>query len=124
MLKKIVLTIAIVAFAANAFAAATAAVCSTASTWPTTITFVPSKSVVLGYESGLPSGASGNNSIYAIASKNKAGDKIFATTSASTAVVQAAATTGSDLVVGDIPDLPATTSDSTIQGGKSNWTIM
>jgi hypothetical protein len=127
MLKKIVLTIAIVAFAANAFAGAQAAVVSNTSSWPTTITFVPSKSVVLGYESGLPTGvSSGNNSLYAIASKNKAGDKVFATTSASTAVVQAVGVTGSDLATTDIPDLPASTTDSTIKGGigANNWTIM
>jgi len=123
MLKKIVITIACVAFAANVFAATAA--CVSNGTWPTAITFVPSKSVILGYESGLPTGVTaGNNSLYAIASKNKAGDKIFATTSASTAIVQAAAVTGADLVVNDIPDLPADTSNSTIAGGKGNWTIM
>ena len=122
MLKKIVLTIAMVAFAASAFA--TGPVVSTGS-WPTSITFVPSKSVVLGYTSGLPSGVTaGNNSIYSIASKNKAGDRVYATTSTSTAIVQSVAVTGADLVTGDIPSLPSTGTDSVIQGGHGNWTVM
>lgn len=125
MLKKIVLTIALVAFAANAFAAPTGACVSGTGTWPTAITFVPSKSVLLGYKSGLPTGvSSGNNSLYAIASKNKAGDLIFATTSASTAIVKAAGVTGADLGTADIPNLPADTSDSAVAGGAANWTIM
>jgi len=123
MLKKIVLTIALVAFAANSFAAVTAACVSGTSGWPSVITFVPSKSVVLGYESGLGGAASGNNSTYAIASKNSAGDKVFATTSASTAIVSKVAITGAALTTADIPDLPASTSDSTITGGGS-WTVM
>ena len=84
MLKKIVLTLAMVAFAANAFAASSFAL-STTTSWPAAISFVPSKSVVLGYESGTGGGA-GTPSVYSIGSKNTAGDKIFGTTSASTAI--------------------------------------
>jgi hypothetical protein len=127
MLKKIVLTLAIVAFSANVFAYNTTptAACLSNGTWPTVITFVPSKSVVLGYHSGLPTGVSaGNNSLYSIGSKNKAGDLIFATTSASTAIVKAAGQTGADLATTDIPNLPGTTTDSAITGGANNWTIM
>lgn len=123
MLKKIALTLALLAFAANAFA--TAVSVSGGSGWPTAITFVPSKSVTLGYLSGYPTGVTtGNFSVYSIASKNSAGDKIYATTSASTAIVQSIGIAGSALVTGNVPNLPNTTSDSTIGGGAGNWTVM
>jgi len=112
MLKKIVLTLAMVAFAANAFAA------SAYEAMPTTIAFVPSKSVVLGYQAAAPSGG-GNKAMYTIGSKNTAGDKIFATTSASTAIVWKAGLAGSTLAATDGTSIPSEVSDSRIDSGFS-----
>jgi hypothetical protein len=108
MLKKIALTLALVAFAANAFAG------TLALTAPTGITFVPSKNVVLGYEASNLSGNS--NVVYAIASKNTAGDKIFGATSASSAIGVKAGTPGTSLAAGDGPATPSSISDSALAG--------
>ncbi len=131
MLKKIVLTIAILALAANSFAGATAKTAACLSNDGTSfaavnIKFVPSKSVVLGYASGYPSGASGTTaSVYSIAAKNKAGDLTYATTSASTAIVKSATLgAGSDLATTSMPTLPADANDSTIAGGVANWSVL
>lgn len=131
MLKKIILTIAILSFAANSFAAATAAtgpLLSSEAAYATAgIKFVPSKSVTLGYGSGVPAGsATGSTpSVYSIASKNKAGDLTFATTSASTAIVKSAGLgAGSDLATGSVPTLPADANDSTLTGGVGSWSVL
>lgn len=123
-MKKIILILAIVSFAANAFAAATLS--STADAFKNKgISFVPSKSVVLGYEAGVGGAAAGStNSTYSIASKNTAGDRVFATTNASTAVVQSVAIAGSSLSDSDHPTLPASPSDSTITGGHGYWSVL
>lgn len=124
MLKKIVLTLAIVAFAANAFAAATLS--STTDAFKNLgINFTPSKSVVLGYEAGVGGAAAGStNSTYSIASKNTAGDRIYGTTSASTAIVQSVASAGAALGNTAHPTLPTTPSDSTITGGNGYWSTL
>jgi hypothetical protein len=119
MLKKIIITLALVAFAANAFASTTL-VLSGGTSWPTTIAFVPSKSVTLGYETSA-GGAGGTNSVYTIGSKNTAGDKIFATTSASTAIVWKAGNAGTALAAGDGTTIPSTVSDSRIDTG---WSVL
>ncbi|NVN99052.1 MAG: hypothetical protein HXX17_06975 [Geobacteraceae bacterium] len=108
MLKKITLTLAIIAFAATAFAGtATIAV-------PAGITFVPSKNVDLGY---LPDTLGGTSSVvYAIGSKNNAGDKIFGATSASSAIGFKTGVPGNALVAGDVPAAPTTISDSALAG--------
>lgn len=110
MKKKIILTLAMVAFAANAYAALTVSV-------PAGIQFVPSKNVNVGYE---PDDLGGTNMIvYAIASKNAAGDKIFGATSASSAMGYKTGTAGATLGTGDGPGVPTTTSDSALTGGFS-----
>lgn len=131
MLKKIALTIAILSIAANSFAAATAAtgplLSSDAGYATAGIKFVPSKSVTLGYGSGIPAGsASGSTpSVYSICSKNKAGDMTFATTSASTAIAKSPALgAGSDITTASVPTLPSDANDSTLTGGAGNWTVL
>jgi len=106
MLKKIILTLALVAFAANSYAALTVGV-------PGGITFVPSKSVSLGYEGAALT--SGSKVVYHIASKHSAGDKEYGATSASSAIGYKAANPGS--AVGTTgPGLPSTISDSALAG--------
>jgi hypothetical protein len=131
MLKKIALTIAILALAANSFAAATVVtgpVLSSEAGYATAgIKFVPSKSVVLGFQSGVPAGSGSGStpSVYSIASKNKAGDLTFATTSASTAIVKSAVLgAGSDIATTHIPTLPADANDSTLTGGAGGWSVL
>ena len=131
MLKKIALIIAILSVAANSYAAATVSqspVLSTDAAFATAgIKFVPSKSVVLGYTSGTPAGsATGSTpSVYAIASKNKAGDNTYATTSASTAIVKSEALgAGTSLEATHVPTLPADANDSTIAGGAGGWSVL
>lgn len=121
MLKKIALTLAMVAFAANAFAASNFAGTGGAlygigtSNPPAGITFMPSKNVLLGYE---PSALGGTNFIvYSIGSKNSAGDKIFGATSASSAVGTKAGAAGAALAATDGPSLPTTSSDSALDNG-------
>jgi len=122
MLKKIVLTLAMVAFAANVFAATAATIVT-----PVAIKFVPSKNVTLGYEASAGSAAAAgttSNSVYAIASKNTAGDKCFATTSSSSAIVWRDAGAGAALTIDSIPDLPSSPTDSTITGGGTGWLVL
>jgi hypothetical protein len=121
-MKKIILTIAILAMASNAFATA-GMVFASGGTPPTGITFMPSKNVYLGYESGSLGGA-GDMVVYGIASKNTAGDRIFGATSSSSAVAQSVSTAGTVLTPAMVPDLPTTSSDSTIAGGADNWSIL
>jgi hypothetical protein len=123
MLKKIVLTLAMVAFAANAFAASNFALVygSSGNSPPSGLNFVPSKSVDLGYQADAPT--TGNKSVYTIGSKNKAGDKIYATTSASTAVVWKSATAGAALQATDGTTLPTTPSNSAIDAG-AGWSVL
>lgn len=123
MLKKIALTLAMVAFAANAFATSnfTTIYGASGGTPPAGLNFVPSKSVDLGYQADVP--ASGNKSRYTIGAKNKAGDKIYATTSASTAVVWKAGVAGAALIATDGTTLPATPSDSAIDAG-AGWSVL
>ena len=112
MLKKIALTFALVAFAANAFAASNFSTLYGIGTSnpPSGITFMPSKNVLLGYE---PSALGGTNYIvYSIGSKNTAGDKIFGTTSASSAVGSKTGSAGASLGATDGPTLPTSTSKS------------
>lgn len=117
MLKKIALTLAMVAFAANAFAASsfTSLYGIGTSSPPAGITFMPSKNVLLGYQ---PSALGGTNFIvYTIGSKNSAGDKIFGATSASSAVGAKTGSAGAALAAGDGPSLPTTSSDSALDNG-------
>ena len=121
-MKKIILTIAILAMAANAFAADTVYPGSTGAAPPAGITFMPSKNVSLGY---TPDALGGTDMVvYSIASKNNAGDRIFGGTSASSAVAQSASSAGTVLQSTDRPDVPGTVSDSTITGGAGNWSIL
>jgi hypothetical protein len=120
-MKKIILTIAILAMASNAFATA-AMTYAAGGTPPAGITFMPSKNVSLGYVSGAIT--SGDNVVYSIASKNTAGDRIFGATSASSAVAQSVSTAGTALATTSPPSLPTTSSDSTIAGGANNWSIL
>jgi len=124
-MKRIILTIAILAMAANAFAAATVypGVGGTAAAPPAGITFMPSKNVNLGY---TPSAGTGGVDmiVYAIASKNNAGDRIFGATSASSAVAQSVSAAGTVLTTSHTPSVPSTISDSTITGGANNWSIL
>jgi len=117
-MKRIALTIAMLAFAANAFAATTFS-----STPMAGITFIPSKNVTLGYDAGVAgaTGTGATNVVYSIGSKNTAGDRIFATTSASSAIVQAVSAAGVVLATTDLPTKPSTSSDSAIAGGLGNW---
>jgi len=131
MLKKLVVILAAVAMASNAFAAATvvrAPVLSTdIGTWATyNIKFTPSKSVIMGYTSGIPATDTGTNaSVYSIASKNSAGDSLFGATSASTSIVFTKAVgAGGDLQASHVPTLPTDATDSTIAGGAGNWSVL
>lgn len=119
MLKKIALTLAMVAFAANAFAAAsTLAIYGIGkNTPPTGINFMPSKNVLLGYYGNALGGT--NLIVYSIGSKNSAGDKIFGATSASSAVGVKTGSAGAELAAGDGPGYPSTTSDSALDNGFS-----
>jgi hypothetical protein len=120
-MKRIALTIAMVAFAANAFAAA---VSTTFSSSPMAgITFIPSKNVTLGYSADAAgaTGAGATNVVYSIGSKNQAGDRIFVTTSASSAIAQAVSAAGVVLATTDLPTKPSSSSDSAIAGGLGNW---
>lgn len=119
-MKKIIITIAILAFASSAFA--TSSLYESGGTPPAGITFMPSKNVKLGYESGPIT--AGDNVVYSIASKNTAGDRIFGATSASSAVAQSVSTAGTALAASHIPTKPTTASDSTITGGAGNWSIL
>ena len=110
MLKKIVLTLALVGLAANAFAAASITI-------PAGITFVPSKNVILGYNPDVLGGVS--KVVYSIASKNTAGDKIYGATSASSAIGFKVSSAGTTLATGDLPTPPTTISDSTLDNGFS-----
>jgi len=107
MLKKMIITLALVAFATNAFAALSLTI-------PAGITFVPSKNVTLGYEPSNLSGTS--NVVYAIGSKNTAGDKIYGATSASSAIGYKTGVPGNELGTGDGPIPPTTISDSALAG--------
>lgn len=121
-MRKIVLTLAIVAFASSAFAAAT-----TFDTTPMAgITFVPSKNVKLGYNAGAGTGAAtgSSNIVFSIGSKNTAGDRIYGATSASSAVAQSVSNAGVSLATTHLPTLPSTPSDSAIAGGANNWSIL
>jgi hypothetical protein len=89
---------------------------------PAGITFMPSKNVSLGYESGNLGGT--DMVVFSIASKNSAGDRIFGATSSSSAVAQAVSSAGYVLEAGKNPTLPTTASDSTITGGVGNWSIL
>jgi hypothetical protein len=124
MLKKIAVIIAIVAFATNSFAAAILS--STTDAFKNLgIAFTPSKSVVLGYEGGIGGAVAGSTkSTYSIASKNTAGDRVYGTTSASTAIVQSVGAAGQSLTDTDHPTLPTTPSDSTIAGGHGYWSLL
>lgn len=120
-MKKIILIIAaMLAMASYASAASTYA---SGGTPPAGITFMPSKNVALGYDAGNLGGA-GDNVVYSIASKNNAGDRIFAATSSSSAVAQSVSTAGTPLTTSHIPTKPTTASDSTITGGATNWSIL
>lgn len=123
MLKKIALTLAMVAFAANAFAASSFSTIYGASggTPPAGLNFVPSKSVDLGYQADAPS--SGNKSVYTLGAKNKSGDKIYATTSASTAIVWKPGVAGAALAAGDGTTLPTSPSDSAIDA-SGGWSVL
>lgn len=121
MLKKLVLTIAILAMASSAFAAGDM-VYAAGGTPPAGITFMPSKNVTLGYEPGNLGGT--DMVVYSIASKNSAGDRIFGATSASSAVAQSVSSAGVVLTNAHNPTLPTTSSDSTITGGAGNWSIL
>jgi len=120
-MKKIFLTIAILAMASNAFAAG-AMVYKSGGTPPIGITFMPSKNVFLGYTPDKLGGA--DNVVYSISSKNTAGDRIFGGTSASSAVAQSVSSAGTELKNTDAPDVPKSVSDSTISGGAANWSIL
>ena len=116
MLKKIALTLALVALASSAFAAASA---FTAMAPPSGINFAPSKNVTLGYQGDTGGGAGSVNVVYTIGSKNTAGDKIFATTSATTAIVFKTGLAGTALQSTDGTAPPATPSDSSYDSSFS-----
>lgn len=119
-MKKIIITLAILAFASSAFAAT---VYEAGGTPPSGITFMPSKNVKLAYDAGAIT--AGDNVVYSIASKNTAGDRIFAATSSSSAVAQSVSTAGTSLATTHLPTKPTTASDSSIAGGTGvSWSIL
>jgi len=120
-MKKIILTIAILAMASTSFAAGKM-VYTGGGTPPDGITFMPSKNVYLGYTPDAMGGV--DMVVYSIASKNTAGDRIFGGTSASSAVAQSVSSAGNVLKDTDAPSVPTTVSDSTIAGGADNWSIL
>ena len=131
MLRKIAIILAVIATATNALAAATVKTGPLLSTdlaaWATAnIKFTPSKSVIMGYQSGLPAtDATGTNpSVYSIGSKNSAGDSLFGATSASTSIVFSKSSAGYDLKGTDLPTLPTDPTDSSISGGAGNWSVL
>lgn len=129
MLRKLAIVLAIVAMAANSFAAATVVTTaiSTDATWAAAnIKFTPSKSVILAYLGGTPADATGaSNSVYAIAAKNTAGDSAYAATSASTSIVfTKALLAGVPVTTDSVPTLPTDASDSTISGGAGGWSVL
>lgn len=117
MLKKIALTFALVAFAANAFAASNFSPIYGIgkNSPPAGINFMPSKNVLLGYQGDALGGT--NLIVYSIGSKNTAGDKIFGATSASSAVGAKTGSAGAELGATDGPTFPSTTSDSALDNG-------
>lgn len=129
MIRKLAVILAAVAMASNAFAAATVVtgpVLSTDGGWATAnIKFTPSKSVVLGYTGGRPASDAGVNTVYSVASKNSAGDATYGATSASTSIVfSKVVPAGTGLATSHIPTLPTDASDSTIDGGAGNWSVL
>lgn len=120
-MKKIVILLAMLAFASNAFAAAITYVAG--GTPPGGITFMPSKNVGLGYLAGTLAGGT-DMVVYSIGSKNTAGDRIYGATNASSAVVQSVSSAGTTMATGFLPTLPTTVSDSTLTGGAGYWSIL
>lgn len=107
MFKKIVATLALTLFAANAFAEATVAV-------PTGLQgFNLSKSVSVAYE------ASTGKDTYAGSSKHLQGDKCYGGTSASSYIWFKNCTAGTALATGDNPTVPDTPSDAAVSNGYS-----
>ena len=125
MLKKVALTLLAIAFAANAFAAATAitgptlyAVGADVSAALGTTGFNSSKNVQVVYASGS-SGGTAEADVYAISSKHVQGDKIYGSTSASSYIWIKQSASGTAVAVGDNPAVPNTPSDSAVSNNFS-----
>ena len=122
MSKKIIMTLALVAFASSAFGAVTTpTVYNTTGTNATAISvlnvpgFNPSNGVTVGYVSDA------NSTVYGISSKHLSGNSIFGTTSASTSIWKQDGVSSTQLTTGNNPTAPTSPSDSTLQVG---WTAM
>lgn len=113
MMKKIIFTLALLAFAGSAFAtsAATVDVSGLGLTG-----FNPSNNVKVGYVSD--SGTANASSYYGIASKHAQGNVIFGSTSGSTSIWKKDGTAGTALSTDNIP---AANSTSAVASG---WTAM
>jgi len=112
MIKKAIMTMALVSFASVAFGAASIGI-------PTGVTgFNTSNNVKVGYDNN------GGNTVYSISSKHDQGNRIFGTTSASTAIYGTSGTPGTALATSDNPNTPGSPTDSTMAGGAGNWSAM
>ena len=110
MLKKSVLAACLVLVAGSAFAAVT-----TSPTAPTNLKgFNISKGVGVSYVSGV------SNSVYAVGTKHKQGDKCYGGTSASSYVWFKACTAGTDITDALSPDVPDSASDAAVSNGFSS----
>lgn len=121
MKKTIIMTLALMAFASSVFATTTAQFFTNAnmSSIATGFSgFNPSNNVTVGYVSDQ---AAGQGTMYGIGAKHSTGDTIFGSTSGSTAIWKKASTSPYTISgAADIPTVPASVSDSTVQSGWSS----
>lgn len=85
--------------------------------------FTQSHNVDFAYGAGANSATSINDR-YSISTKHKSGDKIYGTTSASGTIYSSTVDPSTAFTASNNPDIPATSTDSTVAGGIGGWTAM
>lgn len=119
MFKKLAIAMLVVSCAGSAFAGTAGSTIDTVGV-PTGIQgFNQSKNVDVAFGTAASGGTGTTNDVYGIATKHKQGDKIYATTSASSYIWFKNSASGTDLTAAMGPTIPNTPSDSVVSGGFS-----